>query len=327
MISFSIIIPVYNVSPYLGACLNSVMAQSFSNWECICVDDGSTDGSAEILESFAQTDPRIRVLHIKNGGVSNARNEGLEMAIGEYVTFVDADDVLQSEWLLNANKLLAERKLDLLRFRCTDWNDGTPLPNLNSRCSDYKLIEGFVNVVSWGWHTFVFQGWVWLLFIRRSCLADSFDAKFKTKLRCYEDNVFALTILPSIKYACQSEFPGYYYRNRFGSASKKREEHDEFDFLCELFSLARRLRLTSSDFSSIIIYPIIWWRSSVINRDKKKEQLVLNELLYFRANRLFRLSKVPFKWRMAFVLMVLSGSLKPVDFFCRLKRGVKSVVG
>lgn len=91
---FSIIIPVYNVAPYLRECLDSVLAQTFTDWECLCVDDGSTDESGAILDEYAQKDPRFRVFHKKNGGVSSARNLALDNVKGEWIGFLDGDDVL-----------------------------------------------------------------------------------------------------------------------------------------------------------------------------------------------------------------------------------------
>ena len=75
---FSIIIPVYNVAPYLRECLDSVLAQTYPNWECLCVNDGSTDGSSAILDEYAEKDSRFRVFHKTNGGVSAARNISLQ---------------------------------------------------------------------------------------------------------------------------------------------------------------------------------------------------------------------------------------------------------
>lgn len=90
---FSIIIPVYNVAPYLRECLDSVLAQTFTDWEAICVDDGSTDGSGAILDEYAAKDKRFRVFHKENGGVSSARNLALNNVKGEWVGFLDGDDI------------------------------------------------------------------------------------------------------------------------------------------------------------------------------------------------------------------------------------------
>lgn len=91
---FSIIIPVYNVAPYLRECLDSVLAQTFTDWETICVDDGSTDGSGSILDEYAEKDHRFRVIHQSNAGVSVARNVGLNAIKGEYFLFIDGDDLI-----------------------------------------------------------------------------------------------------------------------------------------------------------------------------------------------------------------------------------------
>lgn len=96
---FSIIIPIYNVAPYLVECLNSVLMQTFGDWECICIDDGSTDGSGAILNEYAARDERFRVIYQQNGGVSSARNVGLATSIGDWVLFQDGDDVIHPSTL------------------------------------------------------------------------------------------------------------------------------------------------------------------------------------------------------------------------------------
>jgi CDP-glycerol glycerophosphotransferase len=93
----SVVVPVYNVEPYLGACLRSIAAQTFADLEVIVVDDGSTDGSAAVAEEFARGDPRFRVLRRPNGGLGAARNTGIDDAGGELLAFVDSDDVLPAD--------------------------------------------------------------------------------------------------------------------------------------------------------------------------------------------------------------------------------------
>lgn len=90
----SILIPVYNSENYLRDCLNSVAAQIYTKWECLLIDDGSSDHSSEICKSYAERDSRFKYLRKKNGGVADTRNYGLERASGEYVSFVDNDDLL-----------------------------------------------------------------------------------------------------------------------------------------------------------------------------------------------------------------------------------------
>ena len=96
---FSIIIPAYNVAPYLRESLDSVLAQTHTNWEAICVDDGSSDGSGEILDEYAARDPRFKIVHQINEGVARAREVGLSAANGEWICWIDADDKVDPEFL------------------------------------------------------------------------------------------------------------------------------------------------------------------------------------------------------------------------------------
>ncbi len=92
----SVVIPVYNVEKYLPDCLDSLIAQKdFENWEAICIDDGSADGSGKILDEYAARDSRFRIVHQKNGGVSLARNKGISMATAPYLMFIDSDDWIE----------------------------------------------------------------------------------------------------------------------------------------------------------------------------------------------------------------------------------------
>ncbi len=93
----SIIVPVYNIAPQLPRCLDSILAQNYKELEVITVDDGSTDGSGAILEQYARRDPRIRVIHQKNGGVTRARFAGIRAAAGEWIGFVDGDDYIEPD--------------------------------------------------------------------------------------------------------------------------------------------------------------------------------------------------------------------------------------
>ena len=93
----SVIVPVYNVEAYLARCVDSILAQSHENLEIILVDDGTKDSSGAICDAYAQKDARVRVIHKENGGLSSARNAGIEAAKGEYLAFVDSDDWIEPE--------------------------------------------------------------------------------------------------------------------------------------------------------------------------------------------------------------------------------------
>ena len=95
----SVIVPVYKVEPYLHRCVDSILAQTYTNLEIFLVDDGSPDNCGKICDDYAQTDKRIRVIHKKNGGLSDARNAAIDVATGEYITFVDSDDCVSPDYV------------------------------------------------------------------------------------------------------------------------------------------------------------------------------------------------------------------------------------
>lgn len=99
MPKFSIIVPIYNTEKYLHSCIDSILAQTFNDFELLLIDDGSTDSSSYICDEYAIRDCRVRVFHKDNGGVSFARNVGLKNAVGEYLAFVDSDDCVSVNWL------------------------------------------------------------------------------------------------------------------------------------------------------------------------------------------------------------------------------------
>jgi len=109
----SIIVPVYKVEKYLNRCINSIINQTYKNIEIILIDDGSPDRCGEICEEYSNKDNRITVVHKKNGGLSDARNIGMEIAKGNYITFIDSDDWVHEEYIERLYKLLKENNSDI----------------------------------------------------------------------------------------------------------------------------------------------------------------------------------------------------------------------
>ena len=110
----SVIVPVYNVEQYLPRCIDSILAQTFTDFELLLIDDGSPDKSGEICDEYAERDSRIRVFHKKNGGVSSARNKGLELAWGNWIAFVDSDDIVLKTYLEDMYKYANQDNLIIL---------------------------------------------------------------------------------------------------------------------------------------------------------------------------------------------------------------------
>ncbi|HOY47101.1 MAG TPA: glycosyltransferase [Alphaproteobacteria bacterium] len=117
MPAISVIIPVYNVERFLRRCLNSVLNQTFSNWEAICVNDGSPDNSAAILEEYAARDKRFKVITKTNGGLSDARNVGMQHATGKYVLYLDSDDSIHPQTMEFTYGLAEKNNADVVNFR------------------------------------------------------------------------------------------------------------------------------------------------------------------------------------------------------------------
>ena len=114
----SVIIPVYNVKNYLEECVDSILSQTFSDFELILVDDGSTDGSSEICDRYL-SDSRVKVVHKENGGLLSARKAGVEQVKGDYVCFIDSDDYVANDFLLNYNKILEKYNPDVIAINLT----------------------------------------------------------------------------------------------------------------------------------------------------------------------------------------------------------------
>ena len=105
----SVIIPIYKVEEYLYDCVTSVINQTYTSLEIILVDDGSPDNCPQMCDDWAKKDSRIRVIHKKNGGLSDARNAGIEISTGEFIAFVDSDDYVENDWLELLFKAITEK--------------------------------------------------------------------------------------------------------------------------------------------------------------------------------------------------------------------------
>ena len=112
----SIIVPIYKIEKYLKNCIESVLKQSYKDYELILVDDGSPDNCGKICDEYAQNNKQIKVIHKKNGGLSSARNAGAEIAKGEFLFFLDGDDFLEDESLANLMEAIKDKDADMYTF-------------------------------------------------------------------------------------------------------------------------------------------------------------------------------------------------------------------
>ena len=142
----SVIVPIYNVEKYVGECVDSIINQSYKNLEIILVDDGSTDNSGKICDCYAEKDCRIKVVHRENGGLSEARNSGLDLAKGEYLTFVDSDDVILGDCIEMLYNLLINKGADVSAGALIPFYDGEELPTEVS-LSPVKVFDNGIEAV------------------------------------------------------------------------------------------------------------------------------------------------------------------------------------
>lgn len=198
----SVIVPVYNASKYLRPCLDSILSQSYPDFEVLLVDDGSTDGSETICDEYAQGDSRIRVFHKTNGGVSSARNLGLNQAQGEFVCFVDADDVVPKDCFENLTSNLsddADMVFGGIR-KFSEENDCLELISNESKlvldksgCIDFFLPP--VNSES-DWQRYLYNR------IYRRAIIEKNHIRFNSKIHYKEDGLFVVQYICS----CQHGF-------------------------------------------------------------------------------------------------------------------------
>lgn len=132
MCKVSIIVPVYNVERYLKRCVNSIINQTFKDFELLLVDDGSTDLSGKICDELKQSDNRIKIFHKKNGGLSDARNYGLQFAKGKYITFIDSDDFVSVDYIeILYNSILDNNGVDISTVSVLRFSDEKLIKDIN----------------------------------------------------------------------------------------------------------------------------------------------------------------------------------------------------
>ena len=221
----SVIVPVYNVERYLAQCLDSILVQTFSNIEIICVNDGSTDNSRKILENYKNRDSRIKIVDKKNGGLSSARNAGMKVATGEFYSFIDSDDWVEPTMLeklynsattFNSDIVIcAVHQYDETNQKLDDSNPYYTLgyfdETFDNRAFSYKDVKPFImDVCVMAWNK-----------LYRKSLVDKYNAEFPDGL-IFEDGPFFFSIFfKTQRVTIVRDFLYYYRINRKNSIIQK----------------------------------------------------------------------------------------------------------
>lgn len=231
---FSIIIPIYNKERYLERCLNSVCKQSFHDFECLLIDDGSTDGCPSICKKYAQQYPYMTVHHKENGGLSDARNVGISKAKGEYLLFLDADDCIDENLLQICSQVICESKPDIVTFGivpsyATDnniINTSDAVAKINSQNNlIYNILQ---NNTEWSVCNKVFKKSIFK------------EIQFP-KGRLFEDQFVIIKLLNDKKVVRLHNNLYYYFQDVTDSLSKRKVYKETYDYLLAAFEVIKDL--------------------------------------------------------------------------------------
>ena len=217
----SVIVPVYNVEAYLERCVESILQQTYAHFELILINDGSTDSSGQICDHLASQYENIKAHHIENAGVSNARNMGIQLATGSWVTFIDSDDFVTQDYLATLASAVEGENIGFVIAPLHHIKNGivTDLPPHSGKTELWSTEETMKELLMTT-RTSFFP--VAKLF-KRDLLADE---KFNTHYHLAEDALFLTELL--LKTRCSSVFidkPVYYYDHREGSATTSVNQH------------------------------------------------------------------------------------------------------
>lgn len=241
----SIIVPIYNTEIYLHICIDSILNQTYRDFELLLINDGSTDKSGQICDEYAQNDKRIRVIHKSNTGVSDSRNCGLDIAKGKYVIFIDADDYWSLKTTLEQLINIAEaNNLDIIRGEYKTINEKGEILFSRSISPD-RLAKSRKIISSYEFLKYAINGefFLWLCLFKREAIN---RLRFKSKQIFLEDMRFLSTLITqNVHCMYLPELRFYAYRKNSKSASftiNSLKIKDAFDMCNFFYSLSKKIR-------------------------------------------------------------------------------------
>ncbi len=204
----SVIVPVYNAVNFLEQSISSILSQTLEAFELILVNDGSIDGSGDLCDKFAGKDNRIIVIHKANGGASSARNAGLEVARGDYITFVDCDDYVEKDYLERLYCAVSGTDADLAVSGCF-WEQNGEFENMSNPNANYTRKEYIDAVCSEKIAYITAYGSCCKLYKRTLLFENSI--RFDSRYRLSEDRIFNIDIMEMMQSAVSVSYTGYHY--------------------------------------------------------------------------------------------------------------------
>lgn len=268
----SIIVPVYNVELYIKNCVKTIINQTYKNIEIILIDDGSTDNSGKACDELAQTDKRIITIHKKNDGVSSARNAGLDIASGNFVTFVDADDTIKPDFIQTLHDNFEDSvDMTVCAYACV--NEKNEITYFSQKTKNEKEIfsrEQAIEIMLYGK---VFAGHCWNKMFRKSLLT---GLRFNTEMPLYEDLLFVTEYLLKAKKVSYASECLYNYFARTTSASRGKMTSSKLKAFDALNVIDSKLKANyGSWFDSFVNYDRAVWALNcyaILCYDKKNRK-------------------------------------------------------
>ncbi len=201
----SVIVPVYNVEKYLRRCVDSILAQTFTDFELLLIDDGSTDGSRKICDEYAEKDSRVRVFHKENGGVASARQLGIEKALGLYSIHADSDDWIEPSMLGDMFVSMTKSNADILISDYYEQHNGNAIyieQNIKDDCADEEILRDILLGKLFGalWHKMI-----------RHSLYKTYDVHFISGINYCEDVLVFTQLLQHPVKVCHLDKAYYHY--------------------------------------------------------------------------------------------------------------------
>lgn len=296
----SVIIPVYNAEAYLAECVQSLLDQSYTDIEIILVNDGSSDKSKDICDSFTKKDSRVQVIHQANSGVSCARNVGIRLAKGEWLCFVDSDDIVDRDYL----KQFIEKTTRGSDYFIQSRSDlvGSEI-SIRFKYSNLDFVYGkdlipsdiLENAVPWG-----------KLF--RTKIIKNNNIKFNEKISWGEDTLFTVTYLSHTSKITTLSYSGYYYRkNTSNSLSKRRI--DPIELCCYSLEYATRLKLLAPNVEIKHSFGdqevLNAFKYAFVNAASFKYSLSSFKQLYYLARQAMSSRKINVRWNLSNTLFYI----------------------
>lgn len=245
MKTLTVIIPVYNACEETKKCLKSVIGQSYRNLEIICVDDGSTDGSEQVVDEFAKKDNRVNVVHQKNRGESNARNTGLKIATGDYIAFCDCDDWLEQDMYETLVQTIEQDNVDLA---IASWyrDEGINSQEIKNRLPVSAKVFGRDELLQYLYMRDSYRGfaYMWDKLYKREVLHDKQGKMilFDETLRLGGDVLYLAEIALNVKRAKYIDRAFYHYNQREGSGCHTKDAGKLRDWLRAYEMVLERLQ-------------------------------------------------------------------------------------